>query len=165
MSSDISAEDASKLLIYSAETGKFTWKTTRNGMAKEGQEAGCGHSDGYMQIRLFNKAYLAHRLAFLIMEGRWPEEIDHINGDRKDNRWVNLRECNRTENMRNKRRRKDSPGITGVSWQANCSRWKVHAGTGRDGKKIAVYHDSLLDAVANRLRIEKELGYSARHGK
>ena len=57
---------------------------------------------GYLRTNYLSKQVYQHRLAFFLMEGRWPSEIDHINGDKSDNRWSNLREVTRSQNSMNK---------------------------------------------------------------
>ena len=54
---------------------------------------------GYETVNIKSSPFLVHRLAFALMNGRWPITIDHINGDRTDNRWTNLRECDQTQNL------------------------------------------------------------------
>ena len=56
---------------------------------------------GYLKMQVNQRHFFVHRVAFLIMEGRWPEQIDHINRVRDDNRWVNLRESNQIGNAQN----------------------------------------------------------------
>lgn len=88
-------------LSYDQETGLFTWKLQK-GRGRVGVIAGCFELDGYRQIRISKKLYKAHRLAFLVMTGRLPEgQIDHIDGDRANNAWGNLRECSNSENQQN----------------------------------------------------------------
>ena len=84
-------EELCNKLDYDPETGKLTWKKT-------GKKAGWD-KDGY--IRVGKLQIYAHRIAFYKMVGRWPEEIDHKNLVRSDNRWSNLREVTHTENCRN----------------------------------------------------------------
>lgn len=95
MCDDLSRERAIARLEYDPETGIFIWK---NGRRASGV-AGCFHRHGYIQIWIDGTAYLAHRLAFLIVFGRWPEHgIDHVNGDPSDNRMLNLCEATHSEN-------------------------------------------------------------------
>ena len=103
-----SAEYLRSRLNYDPETGKFTWKFCE-GMSKRWntryarKEAGyLNKTRGYVVIRIDGVMYLAHRLAWLWMTGHEPtEEIDHVNRDKADNRFVNLREASRNDNMRN----------------------------------------------------------------
>lgn len=103
-----------ELLSYDPLTGVFLWKerevraafarTDRGWNSRRaGTMAGCVNpSDGYVQIYVHRTRYAAHRLAFLIETGAWPkDQVDHINGSRADNRWVNLRDCSAAENNRN----------------------------------------------------------------
>ena len=86
---------------YNPDTGIFKWAKNK-GKMKAGSIAGNLVSDtGYWKIRFNKQNYLAHRLAFYIMTGEYPEgmDIDHINGDRSDNRWCNLRKLNRSDNV------------------------------------------------------------------
>lgn len=90
------------LLIYSPESGLFINKVTRSNNAKEGDEAGSLQNSGYVAIHINGRKYLAHRLAYVYMTDKWPLKfIDHINNVRTDNRWLNLRECNNSQNMHN----------------------------------------------------------------
>jgi hypothetical protein len=108
----------SQLLNYDPSTGVFVWKVNRRGGAKAGKEAGSITSKGYRSIRVFNSLYGAHRLAFLFMTGFMPtSDIDHINGNRADNRWCNLREVSRSLNMQNLHHphKDNATGLLGVS--------------------------------------------------
>lgn len=89
------------VLRYDHETGDFTWLRNRNRFLV-GEKAGCVWPTGYVAIKIGGKAYLAHRLAWLYRTGEWPEhEIDHINRDRSDNRFANLRDVTRSLNRAN----------------------------------------------------------------
>ena len=92
-----------ELLNYDPISGIFTWKTSRGGR-KPGSIAGtkCIHK-GYITIQIDGTLYRAHRLAFLYMIGRLPEDqVDHIDRCKDNNAWSNLRECTQAENQLNK---------------------------------------------------------------
>ena len=150
-------------LNYNPDTGLFTW---RNPQQKRfvGKVAGC-NSLGYTRIKLDGKSYMAHRLAWLYMTGEWPElEVDHINRDKSDNRWCNLRQVHRAENMRNAGNYATcKSGVSGVCFHKAVSKW--YAQISDDGKRkyLGVY-DSKLDAVEARLLEELELGYPPKQG-
>lgn len=98
----MTVEDFHSLLDYNHNTGIFTWKVNRRGSVKAGDVAGKINGKGYRQIKILGVSYMAHRLAWLFVNGRFPVyEIDHINRDPLDNRISNLREAKRIDNCRN----------------------------------------------------------------
>ena len=131
-----------ELLHYDPDTGVFTRKVTRSGRAKAGDVAGFT-VHGYRGIMIAKKNYRCHRLAFLYMTGRFPEaQIDHINGNRSDNRWINLRQANNAENMRNRgRQSNNTSGFKGVNKKTDHARknpWRatIHL----NGKSKSIGH-------------------------
>ena len=115
---ELTAERVRELLDYDQETGRFTRRRSQ-GRGAKGQVPGSRHQHGYIVIRIDRKAYLAHRLAWLVAYGEWPkEEIDHINGVRDDNRITNLRDVSRRTNRENARvpRSTNRVGLLGVCW-------------------------------------------------
>lgn len=113
----VSRDEVAALLDYSPDTGKFTWRVRRGGMAQAGTQAGSIDTYGYAQIGINRTVFLAHRLAWLLSYGVMPDgEIDHINGDRSDNRIENLRLASKGQNCQNSALRSDSSsGFKGVS--------------------------------------------------
>ncbi|WP_086480762.1 AP2/ERF family transcription factor [Oceanospirillum sanctuarii] len=108
----LNQSDLKSLMDYDPETGSFTQKTKRPGV-KQGAIAGSLMLNGYIQIRVLGRKYLAHRLAFLYMMGEMPSEcVDHIDGNPSNNTWSNLRLASHAQNMRN---RKAVSGYKGVS--------------------------------------------------
>jgi len=104
------------LLDYDASTGDFRWRVSR-GSVVAGGVAGSPHSRGYTSIRIDGRLYLAHRLAWLAVTGALPvDQLDHINGDKRDNRIANLREAsNQTNNQNYRKSKKNSKtGYLGV---------------------------------------------------
>ncbi len=123
----LTASRLKELFSYDPETGIFTHKLNKSHNAIAGQQAGGVNNQGYWTISVDNKRYLAHRLAWLYMTGSWPELlIDHINGNRIDNRFCNLREANKSENGCNKGPRSDNKsGIKNVMWQKHQGGWYI----------------------------------------
>lgn len=126
-----------ELLEYEPETGVFRQKLRRKGSGLRPGEVAGGLSDqGYVLIGIDYKKYRAHRLAWLWMTGEWPDGIDHINGDRTDNRWCNLRVADQSHNTANsKLSRASTTGLKGVSrfrdkWQAGITKNRVRRALG-----------------------------------
>lgn len=117
--SKIEVEYLRCVLDYDEETGIFHWKkhATNRGPKKAGAVAGGGDGHGYIRIKLAGAMYMAHRLAWLYQTGAPPAfEIDHINGNRSDNRFCNLRDVSKSINSQNTHaaRRDNSTGVLGV---------------------------------------------------
>ncbi len=129
----LTAERLRSLLSYNAETGVFVWLVSVSGRIKVGDIAGNVDRRGYRLIGCDGKAYKAHRLAWLWQHGAWPkDQIDHIDGDKSNNRLTNLREATNTENQQNKRRARldnKSTGLIGA---------KIHRKTGKYMASIGV---------------------------
>lgn len=91
-------------LLYIQETGEFFWKKT-TGRAIAGMPAGTIHPRGYKKISFQGKGYFAHRLAWLFVHGNFPVNfIDHIDGNKLNNRINNLRPSSTKENLQNQKR-------------------------------------------------------------
>ena len=116
--STFSANELAKEISYDPASGVFTWLSDRGNKVRAGHVAGSLDKDSYTLIFIGGRARKAHRLAFLLMTGNEPAgEVDHINGDRSDNRWGNLREVDRVANSHNKRvaHKQNKSGLLGVS--------------------------------------------------
>lgn len=116
-------------LSYDPESGVFTRLAGKYHRAKKGDVAGARHIEGYLKFCLLGVSYLAHRAAFFYMTGEWPEtDVDHINGDRSDNRWSNLRLASRSQNNCNSgRRRNNTSGHKGVRFHKKAGKWMAEA--------------------------------------
>ena len=126
--------DPRTVLKYDPETGHFAWivNSTR---IKVGDKAGTVDSRGYIRIRIGSRKYAAHRLAWTIATGKSPGEktIDHINGDKSDNRIANLRLATNAENQRNKGAYRCKAALPkGVFW--NKDKGRFHAAIRVDRK-------------------------------
>lgn len=114
---------------------------------------------GYRIGRISGKTYLAHRIIWKMMTGIEAVEIDHINGDRSDNRFENLRSVNHQQNCRNLRLRAGNrSGTMGVFWNASRKRWSAriwHNG------RPAFLGDFIEkdDAIAARKAAENRYGF------
>lgn len=117
-----------QLLDYCPKTGVFRWAVGRRGCSK-GSIAGClDKCSGYYVIKVDRVKYGAHQLAFIWMQGHSPNEVDHINRVRNDNRWKNLRAATRSQNHANVSipHKKSASGVRGVAFQPLSGNWFAH---------------------------------------
>ena len=113
---DLSAQYVRRIITYNPKTGRFT---------RDGKRAGFTHKkDGYVRIKINQISYLAHRLAWLYVTGKWPKhEVDHIFGNRSDNRWKFLRNATDAQTAANVGKRANSlHSLKGIAMQKN-GRW------------------------------------------
>lgn len=152
-----------ELLRYDAETGIFT-RLVAAGNAKAGDIAGNLTSYGYIQIMIDCRSYLSHRLAFLYMTGEFPsDECDHTNHIRNDNRWENIREADRTMNMKNvSMASNNTSGYNGVVWYRG--RWYARIYVDSKNIYLGCFID-ISDAVAARKAANIKYGYHENHGR
>lgn len=107
-----------ELLHYDHETGLFVWAKSNSNRALAGSIAGRRqNSNGYKEIQIDGRLHKAHRLAWFYMHGEWPDQIDHMNGDRTDNRISNLRSVTIEHNNHNQKsaHKNNKTGLLGVS--------------------------------------------------
>jgi len=153
----INQQELHEILDYNPDTGEFFWKKKMGSRAMPGQSAGWKTSEGYIEIKIFGRAYKRARLAWLHVHGDWPEPcIDHINRNRSDDRLCNLRPANISQNNWNSKVRKDNnSGCRGVSKHGE----KYVARISHEGKPIYIgIFETLSEAseaytkTANELR-------------
>ena len=124
---------------------------------------------GYLQVNLGDGVpQFVHRLIFLYMTGLLPNgDVDHINGDRTDNRWCNLREVDRQSNLRNVGiKTNNTSGCPGVSYAKDRGKWHAYVHPGANLPRLNIgYFDSFEEAVTARKVIEKWFGFHENHGK
>jgi hypothetical protein len=160
-------EELKRNLNYDQETGEFTWKVSNNNRIKIGERAGyISKKNGYRQIKVNKKLYMAHRLAWLYVYGELPKkEIDHIDHNRDNNSINNLREASRRENSRNTKIRSDNySGVTGVFWNKNTFKWQVRIYDLNGMNKHVGFFEDFHEARIARRKAEREFGYHTNHG-
>lgn len=176
-------EELRKFLRYEPDTGKLFWRKRTPDMfvrGKMGQEVSCKRwntrfsgkqalvqdsTTGYFCGVILDRNFKAHRVAFAIANDFWPEEVDHINGNRKDNRKENLRSVSKSENMKNVKTRSDNKsGRVGICWVTGRSKWRAEICS--EGRRINIgYFENLEDAVGARQKHEKKLNFHPNHGR
>lgn len=143
----VSADRLRELLSYNPETGIFVWTKPRRGVVV-GAECGRLSVHGYREFRVDRVLYRASRMAVLYMTGEMPVvDVDHINRVRDDNRWINLRPCNASQNAANTiAKPSNKSGVKGVSFDAGRQKWLAQVRI--KGKKTNLGRfDSLEDAA------------------
>jgi hypothetical protein len=106
-----------------------------------GDVAGCITKDGYLYIKFKKQAMYAHRLAWVYVHGVWPaQKIDHLDGDKSNNRIANLREASTSQNTQNQTHIRNTPsGLIGVCWNKACKKWQAAIRTGAVTKHLGVF--------------------------
>lgn len=141
----------------------FSYNPDTGVLSRGGRVAGSLHkARGYRYVRLDGAVYLAHRIIWKMVTGEEPTFIDHIDLDGCNNRWVNIRSCDRAGNQRNHGIRSDnSSGHKGIHWDAKRSRWIVQVQS--LDKRFHGQTRTLAGAIAlHRLNLTKMHGEFAR---
>jgi len=180
----ITLDHARSILKYEPETGYFFWKprpiemflatahhtqwwnfSRWNTNYAEQRTFTLPHTEGYVRGKINGRYYLAHRMAWFLTYGVWPEnDIDHFNGVRNDNRLKNLFAKTRSENMQNtKQSSNNKSGITGVWWNKGMKRWCAEITINYEKITLGYYHD-IEDAAEIRKIAAGLLGFTERHG-
>lgn len=173
-----------QLLDYDPDTGRLSWRVRDISMFCDGEKwtayANCkrwntnysGQSafmattgNGYRTGSIEKRTLHAHRVIWAMVHGEWPNVIDHINGDRSDNRLINLRNVNPSENSRNSCISiKNKSGVTGVDWCGTTRKWRVQIKRPNGERYIRTYL-SFDEAKAARKKLEIDFGYHLNHGR
>jgi len=112
--------------IFEYKNGSLYWKISPCPRVKIGNIAGSDHSKGYIKCKVFKKDFYVHRLIFLHQNGFLPKNIDHINGNKSDNRIENLRDCNQSQNSCNVGLKiTNTSGYKNVSYNKKRKKWQV----------------------------------------
>lgn len=137
------------LLSYDSESGVFRWAKSF-GNAKEGKQAGCVGPHGYRYIGVDAGFFKAHQLAWLYVTGEYPvAEIDHIDGNRDNNAFCNLRRATRSENMQNKKKYANATSAyQGVHFHKCSGKWCAAIQVDRARKHLGVFDTPELASAA-----------------
>jgi len=173
------AAEMNEFISYNADTGELFWKVRRpnrhqtdRGLAVFNSKfpgkrvASKLDSRGYKVTSILGKHLMQHRIVWAINTGEWPDsDIDHINGDRSDNRMKNLRSVDRQENMRNKGLYKtNKAGVPGVSFHSRDKVWTAKISDNKRQVHLG-YFDRMEDAISARIDAEMVYRYHENHGR
>lgn len=153
-------------LRYEPETGNF-YRVKINPTARHirvGDLAGSDDGQGYLKISLLGKRYSAHRLAFLYMTGKFPRMVDHIDCNKSNNTWTNLREVTVAQNNYNRKvQANNKAGIKNVRWSPERNCWVVEFISNRKQVWVSTHKD-LEDAKETAIKVRDSLqGEFANH--
>lgn len=181
MENTVTPEQLHILLRYDRETGRLFWRErspdifqTKGSALRackiwntrySGQLALDKFNDaGYRCGRIFGRIYRAHRVIWAMQFGEWPDEIDHINHDRADNRLINLRNVSRKQNMKNVSLAvNNTSGVIGVSKRGDCFGWRARIKLNGVERHLGSFA-TIEEAKAARVLAQKELGFHENHG-
>lgn len=159
-------------LMYDPDTGKLYWREMQNSSRGRGmfntryanKEAFTCLKDGYLNGKLEKNNFLAHRIIWAIYHGYEPKlEIDHINGNRSDNRIANLRQVTKAENAQNRKTRRTSKsGIDGVYWVQKIQKWRAVKYENKKARSLGVF-ENLNDAIQCRINYLKNSHFHKNH--
>lgn len=151
-------------LDYNPETGLLIWIKPRCNRVQKGDTAGYT-SEGYRRINAFGGKHMAHRIMWIIHYGSIPDgQIDHINGNRSDNRISNLRCVSMSENLKNKTIYKNNKtGVSGV--KMSKGRYRTYISIGSSKKIDLGTFGNIFDAACARKSAEVKYGYHENHGR
>lgn len=120
---------------------------------------------GYLHGRIGSFRPKTHAVIWCMKHGRWPKQIDHINGNRADNRLENLREVTAVQNNRNRARPfTNTSGVMGVAFRKDSGRWRAFINANGRRANLGTF-DLFDEAVAARKMAERTEGYHQNHGR
>lgn len=162
----LTIEQARAALDYDPATGLFTrlagpWI---NPKVRAGEAAGSACSGGYRNIGIGSRRYLAHRLAWFMVYGAWPSaELDHINGDKTDNRISNLRIATRSQNMANGPVQSNNrSGHKGVHYDRGNRKWLAYMQVDGKFKNLGRFETIEAAIAARQVAFDAQFGGFAR---
>ena len=163
---DITVDEVREAFDYDEETGDLIWKIKPCKKVSIGDVAGSYDKSGYRQTGYKGATYFIHRLVWGYVHGQFPpKDIDHIDGDRANNRISNLRAVSHQENSKNSKLSKNNTsGVTGVYWHKKTSKWE--AAIAINGKKIhlGLFND-FFEACCIRKSAESKHDFHPNHGR
>lgn len=163
----VPCEHLHELLTYDPQTGEIRSRIGRGGRTKAGKLSGDFGERGYLRINIRGKYFYGHRIAWCMKTGEWPDRfIDHIDGDKSNNAWSNLRLATKSQNGANMgkryRRGRATSHFKGVSWSAGSGSWRAQLTKDKKSYCIGNYRTELEAHEAYIRAAEKMHGDFAR---
>lgn len=160
---NITQESLQKVLRYDRESGLVTHRyDSASGLA--GTTVGYPHKEGYLSVSLGRKEYLLHRIIWVMETGETPNQVDHINHIRNDNRWSNLRNVTSRQNQMNMGLSSNtSSKVNGVRILPS-GRFQAHITVNRKQIGLGTY-DTLEEALLARKQADATYGFHVNHGR
>ena len=141
--------------IFKYKDGLLFWKQAGKGRSLN-KPAGTMDKKGYIKVRFNNKQYYVHRLVFLMHHGYLPKEIDHIDGNKFNNKIENLRHATTSQNAMNRQKpRNNTSGYKGVSWDKKRNKWRTQIGFNGIQTTLGYYDCLVKAATAYKIEAEK----------
>jgi len=162
-----SQADIKKMFDYNPVTGILSWRISPcPRIVTLGIEAGSIRKDsGYRQVKIHYANYFVHRIIFLWMEGCVPDQVDHSNHIRNDNRWTNLQASTHANNMRNlSLTTRNTSGHVGVTWHKRANKWQSHIKINNKHIHLGLFNN-IENAACARLIANNNYGFHQNHGK
>lgn len=140
--------------LFDYKDAELIWKFTLSSKGKKGNSAGSIRLDGYKKVGISGKTYLIHRLIYMLHYGNMPDYVDHINGNRADNRIENLRAATKSQNCQNQKiPSNNKSGIKNVCWNKRLNKWCVQLKVKNKTLNIGYFKDlELAELVAIEAR-------------
>jgi hypothetical protein len=164
---NLTQERVQELFAYNPEDGILRTKTIRQGSNSYiGQPIGTLTNYGYLCVTIDTKRYQLHRVIWLYVYGYIPkEDLDHIDGNRTNNRLFNLREANRQDNLKNTAVHRDSStSILGVNWDKRKSKWRATIYVNKKQEHLG-YFKEIQEATLARQQANIRYGFHENHGR
>ena len=154
--------------LFDYQDGQLIWKVKKAQCVKIGTAAGWAnrdvHGQQYINVEIDNKSYKVHRLVFMYHHGYFPSRIDHIDGNRFNNKIENLREVTASQNAQNSKFRKNNTsGYKNVFFEKRNQKWRVLLQVDGVSRSFGYYKDVELAGLVAAEARDKFCGQYARH--
>jgi len=161
----LNQETVKRLFNYNELTGELSFVETKGKGKRKDKKVGCLSKMGYLVVWADNKLHQSHRLIWLYYYGCFPKNgIDHINGDKLDNRIKNLRDVTQWENTKNRRKAKNNTsGFNGVWWVASLNKWRARITVNRKLIYLGCFTKK-SEAISARKNANIQYGFHDNHG-